>query len=57
MGDCEYDDELNLSLLTSRGILRVVEAFEQSSRDSFPIKVLQKAGLLNEERIAKVLNK
>jgi Holliday junction resolvase-like predicted endonuclease len=57
VGDCEYDDELNLSLLTSRGIRRITEAFEESKRETFPIKVLQKAGLLNEERIAKVLNK
>ena len=57
VGDCEYDDELNLSLLTSRGIRRITEAYEESSREAFPIKVLFKAGLLNEDRIAKVLSK
>ena len=57
VGDCEYDDELNLSLLTSRGIRRITEAYEESNRETFPIKVLFKAGLLNEDRIAKVLSK
>jgi hypothetical protein len=57
VGDAEYDEELSLSLLTSRGLARVVESYGESERPEFPIKLLLKAGLLNEERIAKVLTR
>jgi hypothetical protein len=57
VGDCEYDDELSLSLLTSEGIRSIVSSYQLSSREAFPIKLLMKAGLLNEARIAKVLCK
>jgi hypothetical protein len=56
VGECEYDEELSLSLLTSHGLHRVVDSFADSRRSEFPIKLLLKAGLLNEERIAKVLS-
>ncbi len=57
VGECEYDDELSLSLLTSRGLSRIVESYLESKRAEFPIKLLLKAGLLNEERIATVLTR
>ena len=57
VSEAEYDEELSLSLLTSKGLSRVMESYADSSRSEFPIKLLLKAGLLNEERIAKVLTR
>jgi len=57
VGEAEYDEELSLSLLTSSGLARVVQGYEDSSRTEFPIKLLLKAGLLNADRIATVLTR
>lgn len=57
VGQCEYDEELSLSLLTTTGLKHILDAFVASSRSEFPVKLLLKAGLLNESRIAKVLSR
>ena len=50
--ECEYgDDELNLSLISSSGLLKIMNAFKNSSQSKFPIKLLLKCGKLNEDRI------
>jgi len=55
ISECEYDQHLNLSLMTADGLTRVLEAFRQSRGSEFPVRLLMKAGLLNANRIAKVL--
>jgi len=57
ISECEYDYELNLSLLTSRGLVKVLEGYQHSNLKEFPVRLLLKGGLLNEDRIEKVLNK
>jgi len=57
VSECEYDDELSISLITSRGLLTILEGFDESKRTEFPVKLLLKAGLLNEDRIVRVLNR
>ncbi len=57
IGDCEYDHELNLSLITSRGLIKVLEIYKKSKFGEFPVRLLQKDGLLDEDRICKVLKK
>lgn len=55
--ECEYDYELNLSLITSRGLVKILDGFKESCLLEFPTRLLLRDGLLNEERIVKVLNK
>ena len=57
ISECEYDYELNLSLITSCGLLKILEGFKNSHLTEFPVRLLLKGGLLNEDRIKNVLNK
>jgi hypothetical protein len=57
ISECEYDYELNLSLVTSRGLIKILEGFKNSHLTEFPSRLLLKSGLLNEDRIEKVLSK
>jgi len=54
---CEYDYELNLSLLTSRGLMKILDGFKNSTIKEFPVRLLMRNGLLNEDRIVKVLTR
>jgi len=57
IGACEYDYELNLSLLSSRGLMKILEGFKNSAIKEFPVRLLMRRGLLNEDRIVKVLTR
>ena len=57
ISECEYDYELNLSLITSRGLAKILEGFKNSHLTEFPVRLLLKGGLLNGDRIDKVLTK
>ncbi|MBL7047001.1 MAG: hypothetical protein ISR95_05155 [Candidatus Marinimicrobia bacterium] len=57
IGECEYDYELNLSLITSKGLVKILDGYKESYLSEFPVKLLLKDGLLNEDRIVKVLTK
>jgi hypothetical protein len=57
IGECEYDYELNLSLVTSRGLMKILEGFKNSTLKEFPVRLLMRNGLLNEDRIVKVLTR
>jgi hypothetical protein len=54
---CDYDLELNLSLITAKGLVTILESFKDSKLEEFPVKLLMRDGLLNEDRIVKVLTK
>jgi len=55
IGACEYNYELNLSLLTSKGLMKILDGFKNSTIKEFPVRLLMRNGLLNEDRIIKVL--
>jgi len=57
ISECEYDYEMSLSLITSSGLKKILEGFKNSRLTEFPVRLLQKDGLLNEDRIVKVLSK
>jgi len=57
IGECEYDYELNLSLITSFGLKTILDGFRECKMKTFPIKLFLKTGLLDANRIVKVLNK
>lgn len=57
ISDCEYHYELNLSLLMSKGLVKILNAFNECPLDEFPVKLFMKGGLLDENRIINVLKK
>ncbi len=57
IGDCEYDIELNLSLIKATGLLKIMKGFKDSKLAEFPTKLFQKSGLLDENRILMALNR
>lgn len=57
IADCEYDLELNLSLISSSGLLKILNGFKKSPLSSFPTNLLLKCGKLNEDRIVMALNR
>jgi len=55
--ECEYTYELNLSLITSRGLMKTLDGFKNSTIKEFPVRLFMRNGLLNEDRIVKVLTR
>lgn len=57
IGECEYDYEINLSLLTSVGLKTILNGLKESRHIELPVRLLLKDGLLDADRIVRVLNK
>jgi len=55
ISECEYDHRINLSLITSAGLVEILEGYQSSKMGEFPIRLLMKDGLLNASRIVRVL--
>ena len=57
VSECEYDYELSISLITSTGLVKILEGLKESPLTEFPVRLLLKDGVLNADRIVKVLNR
>ncbi len=57
VNECELDFELNLSLITAKTLLNILDAFKESRHQAFPYKLLMKDVLINESRIIKAIMK
>lgn len=57
VNECELDFELNLSLITAKTLLNILDAFKDSRHQAFPYKLLMKDVLINESRIIKAIMK
>ena len=57
VNECELDFELNLSLITAKTLLNILDAFKESRHLAFPYKLLMKDVLINESRIIKAIMK
>lgn len=57
VNDCELDIELNLSLITASSLYTILKGFEKSKHKEFPINLLKRDVLINEDRILKAINK
>lgn len=56
--ECEFDSDLDLSLLTASALIKIFESFQKSTRHKqFPYKLLMRDVLINPERIVKAINK
>jgi len=57
VNECELDFELNLSLITAKTLLNILDTFKDSRHQAFPYKLLMKDVLINESRIIKAIMK
>ncbi len=57
ISECEYDYELSISLISSDGLVKILEGLKNSSLTELPVRLLLKDGVLNADRIVKVLNR
>ena len=57
ISECEVDFELNLSLIKSISLLEIYRAFKKSKIKKFPINLMMRDVLINEERIIRALLK
>ncbi len=57
ISDCENDYDLELSLLTASGFLKIINAFKESKKTLFPVRPFMKGGLLDDDRIVKAILK
>ena len=57
VSECEYDYELNLSLISSSGLVKILEGLKASPLAELPVRLFLKDGALNADRIVKALNR
>jgi hypothetical protein len=57
ISECEYDYELDISLVTSSGLVTIFEGLKESPFSELPHRLLLKDGVLNAQRIVKVLHR
>lgn len=57
ISECEYDYELSISLITSNGLVKILEGLKESTLAELPVRLLLKDGVLNADRIVNVLNR
>jgi len=57
ISECEYDYELSISLITSDGLVKILEGLKESTLTELPVRLLLKDGVLNADRIVNVLNR
>ncbi|HKJ33710.1 MAG TPA: hypothetical protein VKA34_17900 [Balneolales bacterium] len=57
ISECEYDYELSISLITSDGLVKILEGLKESTLTELPVRLLLKDGILNADRIVNVLNR
>jgi len=55
--DCREDCELNISLLTSSTLVKILEGFKKTSRKEFPYNLFMKDVLIQEDVILKAISK
>ncbi len=57
INECGLDYELNLSLITSKALLDIYNAFQESGLKEFPYKILFRDVLIDSERVVKSILK
>lgn len=57
INECELEYDLNLSLITSKSLKKILEAFDSSKHKKLPYKLLMRDVLIQEDRIIKSLSR
>lgn len=57
IGECEYEYDIGISLLTSSDLLKIHEGLNESHLGELPVRLITKGGALNGDRIVKALSR
>lgn len=57
IGECEYEYDIGISLLTSSDLIKIYYGLKESHLDGLPVRLITKGGALNGDRIVKALNR
>ena len=57
IGECEYEYDIGISLLTSVDLLKIYEGLKESNLNEVPVRLITRGGALNGDRIVKALNR
>jgi len=57
IGECEYEYDISISLLTSLDLVKIVAGLKDSHLKELPVRLITKGGALNGDRIVKALNR
>jgi len=57
IGECEYEYDIGISLLTSVDLLKIYEGLKESHLEEVPVRLIARGGALNGDRIVKALNR
>ena len=57
IGECEYEYDISISLLTSRDLTKFIDGLKESHLKELPVRLITKGGALNGDRIVKALNR
>lgn len=57
IGECEYEYDIGISLLTSSDLLKIYEGLKESHLGELPVRLITRGGALNGDRIVKALGR
>lgn len=57
ISECEYDSAVNISLVSSKDLIKILSGLDSSPHSILPSKLLEKKGILNADSIVKALNR
>lgn len=57
IGECEYEYDISISLLTSVDLLKIHEGLKASHLEELPVRLITRGGALNGDRIIKALSR
>lgn len=57
ISECEYEYDLDISLLTSQDLVKIYDGLKESNLGELPVRLITKGGALNGDRIVKALNR
>ncbi|MDA3816215.1 MAG: hypothetical protein PF486_02490 [Prolixibacteraceae bacterium] len=57
IGECEYEYDISISLLTSNDLLKIYQGLKESHLEELPVRLITRGGALNGDRIVKALSR
>ncbi len=57
IGECEYEYDIGISLLTSNDLLKIYEGLKESHLEELPVRLITRGGALNGDRIVQALSR
>ena len=57
IGECEYEYDIGISLLTSNDLLKIYEGLKESHLEELPVRLITRGGALSGDRIVKALSR